>query len=76
MCQTFLAMYHKHGYITTDIMFDQVRLHYFSMNQTREEVRKTAKELDTIRLAESDIEFIENEKIDQLTFDIVWALWK
>ena len=72
LCEKYLATYYPQVYLTMDIEPRQCKIHFFTMCHTEKEVIQAAKSLDTLRLVESELEFVKNEKLDCLTFDIYW----
>ncbi len=76
MVMNYLATYQKRAYLTHDITPHEVRIHYFDMYATEEEVERVAKKMEALILIGTEITFDRNEQIGQTTFDIRWDLWK
>lgn len=72
MCGNYLATYIADGYISFDITPHETSLHLFAPSRTEKDMRAIADELGNLRLSASDLKFIQNEKLDQLTFTIYW----
>lgn len=72
LCESFLAIYHKEAFLTKDIEPHNVSVHFFDMTLDKEQVKKVAKKMDTLRRAESDLVFREIENLNVLTFTIYW----
>lgn len=72
----YLATYERQAYLTMDINPHEVRVHYFNLNATDAEVEEVEDKLEALIMTGTEIEFNRNEKINQLTFDIIWQLWK
>lgn len=76
MLMNYLATYQRQAYLTLDINRHGVRIHYFDMEATDAEVEEVEKKLEALIMAGTEIEFDRNEQINQLTFNIIWQLWK
>lgn len=76
MLMNYLATYQRQAYLTLDINRHEVRIHYFDMEATDVEVEEVEKKLEALIMAGTEIEFDRNEQINQLTFNIIWQLWK
>lgn len=76
MVMNYLATYEQAAYNTLDITPHEVRIHYFKMDTTDAEVEEVEKKLENLIIAGTEIEFDRNEQINQLTFNILWKLWK
>lgn len=76
MVMNYLCIYQRQAYISLDISRHDVRIHYFDMEATDDEVEKVEKELEALIMTGTEISFVRNEQINQLTFNIIWDLWK
>lgn len=76
LVMNYLATYERQAYLTLDITQHDVRIHYFDMYSTEEEVKRVAKKLEAIRMSGTELEFAPNHNIGQLTFNVYWNLWK
>lgn len=74
LVMNYLSYYEGSAYLTMDINQYSVRIHFFGINYTDDEVRKIADKLGNLRVAESQLEYINNEKTDRLTFDVIWDI--
>lgn len=72
----YLATYERQAYLTMDINPHEVRIHYIKYNATDVEVEEVEKKLETLIMVGTVIEFDRNEYLNQLTFNIIWQLWK
>lgn len=74
LVMNYLSQFHPTAYLTLDIEMYQVRCHYFQIGATNEEVKFAGEKLVALRIAGSELEYHHNEKIDQLTFDVIWKI--
>lgn len=72
----YLATYERKAYLTMDITPYEVRVHYFNLNLTDAEVEEVEDKLEALIMTGTEIEFDRNEQLNQLTFNIIWQLWK
>lgn len=72
LVENYLAWTQEQAYLSKEINPHTLSIHFFDPTKTKPEVKKIAKSLDTIRTAESEIRFVENEKLGVLTFDVIW----
>lgn len=76
MVMNYLATYERQAYLTMDINPYEVRVHYFKMDATDIEVEEVEKKLEALIIVGTETEFDRNEYLNQLTFNIIWQLWK
>lgn len=74
LVMNFLSFYEGSAYLTMDISKYSVRIHFIGIEYTDDEVRKIADKLGNLRVAESQLEYIYNEKTERLTFDVIWDI--
>ena len=74
LVESYLLYYFRQAYFTKDVEPYQVRIHVFSPKNTEKEIRSLAHKLGDLRVAQSEFEFVRNEKLDMLTFNIIWNI--
>lgn len=72
--EIYLEYYMAEAYVTKDVEPHQIRIHVFSPRSTENEIRHFAEEIGNLRDAESDFEFVRNDKADMLTFNVIWNI--
>lgn len=72
LCENYLASFYKEALLTKDISKFNVSVHFVDMTKDKEQVKKVAKELETLRIVGSEVEFIMNDHLNILTFTIYW----
>ena len=75
-CVNYLTTYHPMSYVNMDITSCDVFVHFCDYDLTDQEVRAVGDKLDCLRMAGSELEYIGNEMIGQLTFTIRWSYWR
>lgn len=70
----YLSQYHPNVFLTLDIHPNSVRCHYCDFQASYKQVTTVAESLGELRIAGSVVEYYYNEKIDKLTFDVIWDI--
>ena len=68
----YLATYYATAYTTLEVTPHEVRIHYFDMEASDEEVTSIVQKLEAIRIEGSEVHLNKNENTGSMTFDVIW----
>ena len=72
LIMNYLCTYYPKSYMTMDVNPHEVRVHYFDLDKTEQEVKGVILKMEELTMVGADITTNFNENIGLTTFDIIW----
>ena len=72
MVLNYLSTNYPESYMTMDVNPHEVRVHYFDLDKPEQKVKGVLSEVEELTMHGAELSTDYNEKIGQMTFDIIW----